>query len=106
MQLAILQKTNEMNKMKTDITKNKHGGNAQSNAAFEKIEGKITETQQAILWAMGRFSPNGWTVKDVAEWFVTTPNVVSGRITELKRMGKIKQIGRRDGCAVYVISEP
>jgi hypothetical protein len=42
----------------------------------------------------------------VAEWFVTTPNVVSGRITELKRIGKIKQIGRRDGCAVYVISEP
>jgi erythromycin esterase-like protein len=92
--------------MKTDITKNKHGGNAQSNAAFEKIEHRITERHKDILWAMGIMFGKGWTVKDAAQWYHTTPNVVSGRITELKRMGKIKQIGRRDGCAVYVLNEP
>jgi predicted HTH transcriptional regulator len=91
--------------MKTDITKNKHGGNAQSNAAFEKIEGKITRTHLEILHHMSLYKVSGTTSKDIAELFDCHLSAISGRITELKRMGKIKQIGRRDGCAVYVVRE-
>ena len=91
--------------MKTDITKNKHGGNAQSNAAFEKIEESLTQTHQQILHVMTLYPISGTTSKDVAEYFDCHLNAISGRLTELKAMGKIKQIGRRDGCAVYVVSE-
>ena len=91
--------------MKTDITKNKHGVNAQSNAAFEKISGKINTMQQQVAIAINRASA-GATSKDIAHWLRRPLNAISGRITELKAMGKIKQIGRRDGCAVYVVSEP
>ena len=90
--------------MKTDPTKNKHGGNAQSNAAFEKIEETLTHRQNAVLGII-RDCVNA-TSKDVAYWLCSPLNAISGRITELKAMGKIKQIGRRDGCAVYVVSEP
>jgi len=111
MQLAKLPKTNEMNKMKTDITKNKHGGNAQSNAAFEGIMHMLTLRQLQVLatikLATGwKSESSGATCKEIAERHNRGMNAISGRITELKRMGKIKQIGRRDGCAVYVISEP
>jgi hypothetical protein len=89
-----------------DITKNKHGGNAQSNAAFEKIEETLTKRHGAILDYIRLYPRMGRTCKDVAKHFMCGMNAISGRITELKRMGKIKQAGRRDGCAVYVISEP
>jgi hypothetical protein len=42
------------------------------------------------------------TSKEVAEWLESPLNAISGRISELKAMGKIQQIGRRDGCGVYV----
>jgi len=89
--------------MKTDITKNKHGGNAQSNAAFEKIEETLTGSQNAVISVISLYK--SVTSKEVAYRLNKPLNAISGRITELKAMGKIKQIGRRDGCAVYVISE-
>jgi len=111
MQLAILQKTNNTHKMKTDITKNKHGGNAQSNEAFDGIMQLLTLRQLQVLatikLAKGwKPESDGATCKEIAERHGCGMNAISGRITELKAMGKIKQIGRRDGCAVYVISEP
>jgi len=97
----------ERNTDMKDITKNKHGGNAQSNAAFEKIEKTLTHRQNDVLWAIDwlhQLSKEGVISRDIA-WKLNAPlNAISGRITELKAMGKIKQIGRRDGCAVYTIS--
>jgi predicted HTH transcriptional regulator len=95
--------------MKTDPTKNKHGGNAQSNAAFEKIEETLTQRQNQVLGAieiLDRYSGKGATLHDITNWLRLEANKISGRITQLKAMGKIKQIGRRDGCAVWVINEP
>jgi len=90
-----------------DITKNKHGGNAQSNAAFEKIEETLTERQEDILFLIADWGgEDGATCRNIADLMGCGMNAISGRITELKRMGKIKQIGRRDGCAVWVINEP
>jgi FixJ family two-component response regulator len=92
--------------MKIDITKNKHGGNAQSNAAFSKLYANLTTRQQQVLGSIAIKGSMGRTCKEIAERHGCGMNAISGRITELKAMGKIKQIGRRDGCAVYVVSEP
>jgi len=90
--------------MKTDPTKNKHGGNAQSNAAFEHGKTRFARMRLYVLCEITK-SDGGATCKDIANAMERGMNAISGRITELKRMGKIKQIGRRDGCAVYVVSE-
>jgi len=91
--------------MKTDITKNKHGGNAQSNAAFDKLYSKLTLRQEQVLASVRIKGSDGRTCKEIAERHGCGMNAVSGRLTELKRMGKIKQSGRRDGCAVWVIND-
>jgi len=85
-----------------DITKNKHGGNAESNLAFAKVQEKLTLRQEQVL-ATIKFRGEV-TCKDIAERHQCGMNAISGRITELKAMGKIKQIGRRDGCAVWVLA--
>jgi len=91
-----------------DIRKIKHVGNAQSNAAFEGIKETLTQRQNQVLGAieiLDRYSGKGATLHDIAHWLRLGANKISGRITQLKAMGKIKQVGRRDGCAVYVVSE-
>ena len=84
-----------------DITSNKHGGNAESVSAFETIERTLANRQNDVLSAF-LSHPSGMTSKEVAEWLESPLNAISGRISELKAMGKIQQIGRRDGCGVYV----
>jgi len=90
----------------TDITKNKHGGNANSKAAFGEIKDELTFGQS---WAKGMIaafgSKDGITIKEISAICGSGANKFSGRLTELKAMGKIKVVGRRDGCAVYEINE-
>ena len=102
MQLGFLQKTNEINEM-NDITQNKHRGNANSAAAYETIADTLTNRQNDVLSALLRH-PAGMTSKEVAEWLESPLNAISGRISELKAMGKIRKAGRRDGCAVLVMT--
>jgi len=87
--------------MKTDITYKKHGGNAESTASYESITHTLANRQNDVLSAFQRH-PSGMTSKEVAEWLESPLNAISGRISELKAMGKIHQIGRRDGCGIYV----
>ena len=86
-----------------DITENKHGGNANSKAAFGAIENQLKPRQREVHSCI--FWSNGVTCKDIAEAMNTGMNAISGRLTELKAMGKIKVVGRRDGCAIYQINE-
>ena len=92
---------NTQDDMKTDITYQKHGGNAESVSAFESIAHTLANRQNDVLSAFLRH-PSGMTSKEVAEWLESPLNAISGRISELKAMGKIQQVGRRDGCGVYV----
>lgn len=89
--------------MKTDITSNKHGGNAESVAAYKTIAHTLANRQNDVLSAFLRH-PSGMTSKEVAEWLESPLNAISGRISELKAMGKIQQVGRRNGCGVYVVN--
>jgi DNA-binding MarR family transcriptional regulator len=86
-----------------DITKNKHGGNANSKAAFGAIKDELKPRQREVYLYIYCF--NGVTCKDIAEAMNTGMNAISGRLTELKKMGKIKVVGRRYGCAIYEINE-
>jgi predicted transcriptional regulator len=86
-----------------DITENKHGGNANSTAAFETIENQLKPRQREVHSCI--FWSNGVTCKEIADTLATGMNAISGRLTELKAMGKIKVVGRRDGCAIYEINE-
>jgi DNA-binding MarR family transcriptional regulator len=96
------QTRNNQHKMK-DITENKHGGNANSTAAFGAIKDKMTLKQAQVLATIKLLK--GATCKDICKRHHVGMNTISGRLTELKAMGKIKVTGRRDGCAVYEINE-
>jgi predicted transcriptional regulator len=87
-----------------DITQNKHGGNANSKAAFGGIKDELKPRQREVYLYI--ICANGITCKDIAEAMNTGMNAISGRLPELKAMGKIKVTGRRDGCAIYQINEP
>ncbi len=87
-----------------DITENKHGGNANSKAAFKTICKNLTLKQAQVLATIKVLQ--GATCKDISERHLVGMNAISGRLTELKAMGKIKVTGRRDGCAIYEINEP
>jgi len=94
-----------------DITKNRHGGNEQSNDAFQKIESSLPERRAGVLLLIQNGGLTGLTVHEAAKLLDTTPNAVSGRFTELKRSGLIEQIGRRPtptGCSagVYRVKQP
>jgi len=89
-----------------DTTENKHGGNANSKAAFDGIYANLTLRQQQVLATIKARGSMGRTCREIADRHGCGMNAISGRLTELKAMGKIKVVGRRDGCAVYQITEP
>lgn len=84
-----------------DICENKHGGNAESQAAFESIEPTIPESRKGVLLAV-QMSLNGMTAKEYAKRSGRQLNAVSGRFSELARDGWIHRSNeRRDGAAVW-----
>ncbi len=88
-----------------DITARRHKGNEQSTAAFNVIKDKISNEQLKILVLISGY-PDGITVDEIAVRYQKTPNQVSGRVSELKRMGKIYKSGTRktrSGCSAAIL---
>ena len=88
-----------------DPTAPKHGGNAESAAAFARAAaGRRGIYAEIIAWLAAR---GDGTCNEFAEATNRTPNEVSGRFTELCRdLRQIERTGvRRDGCAVYRVSK-
>lgn len=91
----------------TDITARKHGGNPESAAAHRKIaESKAESRNRVLAFAVSR-GALGITTDEVAEHFNVPPNAVSGRISELKVLGKLIPTDRRrptrSGCSARVL---
>lgn len=87
-----------------DPCENRHGGNEQSDAAFEQIKDELPSRRRKVLEVIESSGQAGATVHDVCKALETTPNCVSGRLTELAASGLIADTGkRRDGCAVWVV---
>ena len=92
----------------TDISKNRHGGNPESENAFKKISPRLPERRKIVLSLIRNAGSKGLTTLEASELLKTTPNAISGRFSELKRDGLIEKIGTRktpSGCSAAVYRE-
>lgn len=73
-----------------DICSNKHGGNSESVAAFEETSENYREAMRESIYgiALAR-GASGVTTDEVARIFSKPPNAVSGRLTDLKKAGRL-----------------
>jgi hypothetical protein len=69
-----------------DITKNRHGGNANSVEAHGKLD--KCKKLEMVYQCLKTFGKYGATSEQVAERLSWPINQVSGRFTELKKFGK------------------
>lgn len=89
-----------------DITENRHGGNEQSAAAFEKIVKSLPSMRRIVFDAIAHAGKEGLTCKELARAWGCGMNEISGRFTELKRDKRIHRIATREGSGVMVVSQP
>lgn len=81
----------------------------QSIAAYDSLvrSGKLTDDQKRVYKAIKEAGERGVSCKELASMWGVGSNEISGRFTELKRdFDCIRQVDRRQGAGVYVISEP
>lgn len=87
-----------------DPTERKHGGNEESVAAHTKVTPSKTETYRKIMDLVRARGEFGATSKEVSYAMGKQLNCLSGRFSELRAMGWLKDSGlRRDGAAVLVV---
>ena len=95
-----------------DICSNRHGGNPESRAAFNKISGHTAAQEAEILSLLASF-PGGLISEQIEDALSLGRSSVSARISELKRRGLVglKDIGdgkyerrrTRSGCTAAVV---
>lgn len=85
-----------------DITESRHGGNAESVSANPSDEAKANDQVRVLAFIAGQ-GTHGATAKEVARHLGKSLNCVSGRCSELRKLGQVFPNGwRRDGSAVLV----
>jgi hypothetical protein len=88
-----------------DVCSGRHKGNKQSREANQYGLSGRTEQRQEVLNLIRNAGPEGMTMKEVAADMGVQLNTVSGRGSELKKLGLAKESGGvRDGSAVLVLS--
>ena len=68
-------------------------GPSTSREAAEKVSVDLGERQTRVLRAIRKIGPS--TTDELSIHFDVAPNQISGRLTELKKMGYIKDTGER-----------
>jgi hypothetical protein len=87
-----------------DPSQRKHRGNPQSVAAHKRVAHTKADTWKQITELIAARKEYGATSKEVAGALGKPLHFLSGRLSELKQMGWIKENGqRRDNAAVLVI---
>jgi len=82
-----------------DVTRNRHRGNAESEAAYESVKHRMSADRHTILTYMRFSGPQ--TSKELSLNLQINYTTMSARLSELKAMGLIEKTGeRREGCAV------
>lgn len=85
-----------------DICENRHGGNTESKAAFDRIrESHAVMKERAFDFIRSR-GDAGATAQEFADSLGVPINKISGRFTELKADGRIRKIAVRNKGGVYV----
>lgn len=80
---------------KRDITRNRHHGNQESKEAFLAVQDALPEARAKVLDFIRAQGERGATTDEVARAFNVGANVVSGRLSELKKAMLIKDSGER-----------
>ena len=88
-----------------DITGGKHGGSEESNAAFALIKDQLRKNQQKVYDQILDTGKNGLTCRQLAERWQVPMHKISGRFSELKKVGLIRKIGTVDKSALCVATE-
>jgi predicted HTH transcriptional regulator len=81
--------------MLPDITRNYHRGNPQSVAANKVAHKFKLSARQRILHVFATPNQRHWTCEEIEGASGLSHQTCSARLSELKRDGKIKQIGTR-----------
>ena len=87
----------------SDVTARKHRGRANSVEAHESIK-PAKETRWRQIEDTLRAHPMGLTGKEIAELHGVAFNAISGRFSEMKELGILREQGRRDKSAVLVLN--
>lgn len=87
----------------SDITANRHKGAETSVAAYDRIKADLPKVRRWVYEMFLRRPVKGFTVHEIAERLDVSPNVVSGRLTELKRDGLIVPNGEKRGKAAVLV---
>ena len=89
-----------------DICESRHRGNACSAAAFGSIAPVLCRKQSIVLDVIRSKGLDGCTAKEIAASLGSGLHQISGRCSELKRMGLVIDSNRRrEGSAVLVAKE-
>lgn len=83
-----------------DICANRHQGNAQSMAAFQRVLESMPEQRANVARAIRHAGSHGLTCKELAERWGCGMNAISGRFSELKAKGLVEKVGTREGSGV------
>ena len=78
-----------------DICENKHGGNAQSAAAHQSILHCKENSREQIWQLIKARGSAGATLHEIAAELGVHPHQISGRISELKSKGRLRDSGLR-----------
>jgi predicted transcriptional regulator len=65
------------------------------NDAHRVVQQSVSERRAAVLGAIIRAGSAGVTLDELADAFDCSPNAISGRITELKRLGLVRHTEHR-----------
>ena len=86
-----------------DVCAGKHGGNEQSEEAFESVRHVISAGKVAALSFIRSRGAYGATAQEYADRLGVPINKVSGRFSELKLLGRIEKTGVRNRGGVFVV---
>ena len=81
-----------------DICAGRHRGNPESETANDRVAGKKGADRHRVLMECRR--RGGVTCKELSDEWGVGMNQISGRFTELKRLGLIKKVGVRGGSGI------
>jgi DNA-binding IscR family transcriptional regulator len=87
----------------SDITANRHKGAETSKDAYNRIKASLPKARRWVYSMILQRPVKGFTVHEIALRLDVSPNVISGRLTELKRDRLIEANGERRGNAAVLI---
>lgn len=90
--------------MTADICTNRHLGNEESVAAFDRMAASLSTARSKVLSAIAHAGTYGITAKELASSWNVGLNCISGRFSELKKASLILKVGVRESSGIYIAS--